>query len=609
MTIPADAERTAPADAERTAPANAAHTATVVGGGPAGLMAAEVLAIAGFAVTVYDHKPSVGRKFLLAGRGGLNITHSEEPAAFLSRYQPASQRLADAIGRFGPDDLRKWCAGLGEPTFVGSSGRVFPQSFRATPLLRAWLVRLDELGVTFALRQRWLGFVPGSNDSSFQTADGSTVDVAADVTIMALGGASWPRVGSDGGWVQAFTDANISVRALRPANCGVQTKWTDIFAERFAGEPLKNVAVIVGEASVRGDAMVTTSGLEGGPIYAHSSAIRDQLDDLDGSTVFFDLHPDLTRTQLSDRLSQRQRPKQSISTWLKRSGFSPVAIGLMREATGNALPTTVDNMAALAKAVPVPVHAMSSIERAISTAGGVELDELDNSFMVRSRPGVFVVGEMLDWEAPTGGYLLQACFSTAVAAATAASSRTVTSIDQLAQRAMRGNPGLGTTRLIVIDGPAGSGKTTISSRLSEHLKAELYHLDAVLEGWSGLANLRHRYEHEMLAPLRQDQPAIFPEWDWDNDKVSGSRTLEPTAILIVEGVGSADRIVDGLASLRIWVEAPEAERLRRGIERDGAATENLWQAWLVEEAALHIDQNTRARADIIVDGTQSLPAV
>ncbi len=600
---------TIPAGVERTAPVDAARTATVVGGGPAGLMAAEVLATAGFAVTVYDHKPSVGRKFLLAGRGGLNITHSEEPAIFLSRYHPANQRLADAIESFGPDDLRTWCADLGEPTFVGSSGRVFPQSFRATPLLRAWLARLNDLGVMFALRHRWLGFVPQTNDSSFQNADGSTVEVAADVTIMALGGASWPRVGSDGGWVQAFTDAKIAVRALRPANCGVQTKWTDIFAERFAGEPLKNVAVMVGDASVRGDAMVTTSGLEGGPIYAHSSAIRDQLEDFDASTVFFDLHPDLTRTQLGDRLSQRQRPKQSMSTWLKRSGFTPVAIGLMREATANALPANVDNMAALAKAVPVPVHAMSSIERAISTAGGVELEELDDSFMVRSRPGVFVVGEMLDWEAPTGGYLLQACFSTAVAAATAASSRVATSIDQLAKMAMTGNPGLGTTRLIVIDGPAGSGKTTLSRRLAERLDAELYHLDAALEGWSGLANLRDRYEHEMLAPLQQDEPAIFPEWDWDNDKVSGSRTLKPTSILIVEGVGGADRIVDGLASLQIWVEVPQAERLRRGIERDGAATEDLWNAWLVEETALHLDQNTRARADLIVDGTQPLPAI
>jgi uncharacterized flavoprotein (TIGR03862 family) len=378
-------------------------------------MAAEVLAREGLAVSVYEHKASVGRKFLLAGRGGLNITHSEPTDDLLRRYGAGRAHLEPAVNRFGQDDLRAWCAELGEPTHVGSSGRVFPASFRATPLLRAWLRRLDSLGVAFNVRHRWEGWSDGA--SRFTDPDGATIDVTADVTVMALGGASWPRVGSDGSWVTTFEARGISVQPLVAANGGVWIDWTDPFVDRFAGEPLKNVSVSVDDVPVRGDVMVTDDGLEGGPIYAHSSALRRCFADVGSAMISVDLWPDRDATSLVGRLSKRRRPKDSLTSWLRRSGFPPVATSLMREATGNDLPTDPTAMAALAKAVPIEVVAMMPIERAISTAGGVSFDEVDDRFMLRKVPGCFVAGEMLDWEAPTGGYLLQACFSTAVAAA------------------------------------------------------------------------------------------------------------------------------------------------------------------------------------------------
>ena len=392
----------------------------VVGAGPAGLIAAEVLATEGVRVTVHDHKPSAGRKFLLAGRGGLNITHSEPSAVFLARYGPAAEYLAPALSNFGPDDLRAWCAGLGEPTFVGTSGRVFPKSFRSTPLLRGWLRRLDQLGVQFVMRSRWSGWAPdGSN--RFVDQDGVEVDVAGDATVFALGGASWPRVGSDGGWVVPFEAAGVAINRLRPANAGVQVAWTPEFVDRHHGEPLKNVAVrVVSDPSgdvVRGDPIVTRGGLEGGPIYALSAPIREALDRNGSCELAVDVHPDRSVEQVAERLAHR-RPKDSTSNWLRRTiGLHPAMIGLLREATGNRLPTDVGEMAALVKRATVPIVAMMPIERAISTAGGVAFDELDGSLMLRRRPGTFIAGEMLDWEAPTGGYLLQACFSTGVVAA------------------------------------------------------------------------------------------------------------------------------------------------------------------------------------------------
>jgi len=397
-------------------------TATVVGGGPSGLMAAEVLAAAGLQVDVYEHMPSVGRKLLLAGRSGLNLTHSEPLDRLVERYGSAAL-VRDAVQAFSPAQLRAWCTELGEATYVGSSGRVFPTSLRATPLLRAWLARLQLQGVRMHVRHRWLGWATtpdGAIDPQhhrFQPAAGPVVIAGSDVTVFALGGASWPRVGSDGGWVPHFRAAGLDVRALRPANCGALVHWTEHFAEQFAGVPLKNVALGAGGEMVRGDAMVTATGLESGPVYMLSATIRNEIDRNGACDLTVDLHPDLALATVQQRLTQR-RPKESQATALRRClGLSPVAVSLMREATGNRLPTDPAALARLVKCLPLAVHSTAPIERAISSAGGLALAELDDHFMVRRLPGTFVAGEMLDWDAPTGGYLLQASFSTAVAAA------------------------------------------------------------------------------------------------------------------------------------------------------------------------------------------------
>lgn len=388
----------------------------VVGGGPGGLMAAEVLATHGLAVTVFDRMPSVARKFVLAGRGGLNITHSEPVDDLLGRYGPARDRLSPAVAHFGPDALREWCAGLGQEPFVGTSGRVFPAGFRATPLLRAWLGRLALLGVELRTRHSWTGW--GADGAlTFVDGGGSLLEVDARATVLALGGASRPRVGSDGAWVELLRVADVEVTPLRAANCGFTTPWTEPFATRFAGTAVKSVGLAHGGRSTRGDALVTRTGIEGGPVYALAPALRESIE-ADGSAVMTaDLRPDRTVPQLIARLA-RGRPGDSASTMLRRAwGLAPVGVGLLREATGNRLPDGPEELATLAKAVPVRLTATCPLAEAISTAGGVAFAEVDEAFMLRRRPGVFVAGEMLDWEAPTGGYLLQATFSTAVAAA------------------------------------------------------------------------------------------------------------------------------------------------------------------------------------------------
>jgi uncharacterized flavoprotein (TIGR03862 family) len=395
-----------------------AHAA-VIGGGPAGLMAAEVLARGGAAVTVYDRMASVGRKFLLAGRGGLNLTHSEELERFLGRYGTAAQHLRQAIEALPPADLIAWCEGLGQPTFVGSSGHVFPKAMKTSPLLRAWLERLRALGVSFKLRHHWRGW-DDEGQLLFNAPDGE-VTIKPDATVLALGGASWPRLGSDGGWAGALAGAGIAVAELRPANCGFIANWSDVFKSRFAGQPLKRIELSLGDAKVRGEAIITATGLEGGGVYALSAGLREAIAGSGEATLHIDLRPDMTLAELERRLGA-PRGKQSLSTFLRKAAaLPPAAIGLLHEATVisaarvSTMPPAA--LAALIKAVPVRLVGVAPMARAISTAGGIAFEEIDEHFMLRSRAGTFAAGEMLDWEAPTGGYLLQASFATGAAAA------------------------------------------------------------------------------------------------------------------------------------------------------------------------------------------------
>jgi uncharacterized flavoprotein (TIGR03862 family) len=390
----------------------------VIGAGPAGLMAAEVLARGGASVTVYDAMPSAGRKFLMAGRGGLNLTHSEPLPAFLTRYREAMPQLANAIQALPPDHLRVWCEALGQPTFVGSSGRIFPKTLKASPLLRAWLRRLDAMGVQFSLRHRWIGW-DDNGHLLFQTPDGPSA-VGARATVLALGGASWPRLGSDGGWVDTLGTRGVKVTPFKPANCGFTVAWSDIFRDRFEGQPLKGIALLFGAHSVRGEAMITRNGVEGGAVYALSAELRDAILASGGATLHIALRPDVEARDLVARLSA-PRGKQTFSNWLRKAAqLSPVAIGLLQEAakvSGQSLSSmSPENLAARINAVPVQLTGIAGIARAISSAGGIAFDELDADFMICRLPGVFAAGEMLDWEAPTGGYLLQACFATGSAA-------------------------------------------------------------------------------------------------------------------------------------------------------------------------------------------------
>jgi uncharacterized flavoprotein (TIGR03862 family) len=390
----------------------------VIGAGPAGLMAAETLAEGGAAVTVYDALPSAGRKFLMAGRGGLNLTHSEPLAAFLPRYREAERSLATAIETFPPERLRAWSEGLGQPTFVGSSGRIFPKSLKASPLLRAWLRKLDAMGVTFSMRHRWTGW-DDSGRLRFQTPAGESA-VEARATVLALGGASWPRLGSDGGWVETVRAKGVNVSPLKPANCGFIVNWSDIFRERFEGAPLKGIALSFTGRSVRGEAGITRDSIEGGAVYALSAELREAILVSGQATLHIALRPDISAGDLIKRLSV-PRGKQTLSNWLRKAAaLSPAAIGLLQEAaikSGTSLTSlSAEELAVSINAVPIPLTGIAPIARAISSAGGVAFDEIDAGFMLRRLPGVFAAGEMLDWEAPTGGYLLQACFATGVAA-------------------------------------------------------------------------------------------------------------------------------------------------------------------------------------------------
>ena len=387
----------------------------VIGAGPAGLMAAEVLAQGGATVTVFDAMASAGRKFLMAGRGGLNLTHSEPLPAFLARYREAAPRLEPAISAFPPETLREWSAALEQPTFIGSSGRVFPESFKASPLLRAWLRRLDSQGVRFVFRHRWIGWDEHGR-LRFRTPDGERV-IEARAIVLALGGASWPRLGSDGTWADVLSAKGVVISPLRPANCGFTVAWSDIFRDRFEGQPLKGVEFKFGSQIIRGEAIITRTGIEGGAIYTLSAELRETILKSGDATLHVALQPDLRPNELAARLSV-SRGKQSFSNFLRKTAsLSPVTIGLLQEAAGGKLAAlSPEALARLIGDVPIKLTGVAPIARAISTAGGIALDELDESYMLHRLPGVFAAGEMLDWEAPTGGYLLQASFATGAAA-------------------------------------------------------------------------------------------------------------------------------------------------------------------------------------------------
>jgi uncharacterized flavoprotein (TIGR03862 family) len=390
----------------------------VIGAGPAGLMAAETLAQGGAQVTIHDAMPSAGRKFLMAGRGGLNLTHSERLETFLDRYREARPNLEAAIHAFPPDRLQAWCEELGLATFVGSSGRIFPKVLKASPLLRAWLRRLDAMGVQFSLRHRWTGWDENGH-LLFQTPDGQTA-VDARATVLALGGASWPRLGSDGGWAETLRAKGVKVSPLKPSNCGFTVAWSDIFRDRFEGKPLKSIALSFRAHGVRGEAMITRGGIEGGAVYALTAELRETILRSGQATLRIALRPDVKTDDLIARLSA-PRGKQTFSNWLRKAAqLSPVGVGLLQEAakaSGRSLSSLPANeLAELINAAPVQLAGIAPIARAISTAGGISFDELDSDFMIRRLPGVFAAGEMLDWEAPTGGYLLQACFATGLAA-------------------------------------------------------------------------------------------------------------------------------------------------------------------------------------------------
>lgn len=383
----------------------------IIGSGPAGLAAAEVLSAAGMRVTVIERMAAPARKFLLAGRGGLNLTHSEEHGRFLARYDTLDARLHHALDDFPAEAVTAWAQGLGQETFVGSSGRVFPKTMKASPLLRAWLARLAGQGVALRLNTRWLGF---ADDGAVVLAHaGQTQREKFDAVVLALGGASWPRLGADGAWVPVLQEEGVTVTALTPANAGVRIGWSDILRTRFAGAPLKRIALTVGATRVRGEAIVTRDGLEGGAVYAASEALRQALAAGAGTTLMLDLRPDLDQTALAKRLGPS---KQSLANTLRRAGLSPAAIALLREG-GLALPRDPVALAARIKALPLAVSGFAGMERAISTAGGIAWPSLDERWMLAARPGVFAAGEMLDWSAPTGGYLLTACLASGRAAA------------------------------------------------------------------------------------------------------------------------------------------------------------------------------------------------
>lgn len=392
--------------------------AIVIGGGPAGLMAAEELLKAGIAVDLYDAMPSVGRKFLMAGKGGLNITHAEDMAAFIGRYGVARDRIAPWLAAFGPTQLRAWIEGLGISTFVGTSGRVFPAEMKAAPLLRAWLHRLRGQGLRLHMRHRWLGW-DDQGALRFASPHGEMA-VAADATILAVGGGSWPQLGSDGAWADIVAARHVEITPLRPSNCGFDLEWSGPFAEKHAGAPVKNIAASFGGIRRAGECIVTATGIEGGVIYTLSAALRDAIAAQGEAILELDLLPQFSTDRIAAKIA-RPRGSRSLSSHLKsRLRLDTVKAGLIRECLSSDVLADPARLAAAIKALPFTLHAARPLAEAISSAGGVKFSSLSPDLMLLSNPGVYCAGEMLDWEAPTGGYLLTACFASGKVAGSAA---------------------------------------------------------------------------------------------------------------------------------------------------------------------------------------------
>jgi uncharacterized flavoprotein (TIGR03862 family) len=386
----------------------------VIGGGPAGLAAAEGLAASGVEVDLYDAMRSVGRKFLLAGIGGLNLTHSESIEPFLARYGARRTVLEPFVRAFDPAALREWAHGLGVETFVGTSRRVFPREMKAAPLLRAWLRRLRAAGVRFRVQHRWRGW--HEHRLRFATPQGERL-VTSDAVVLALGGGSWPKLGSDGGWVPILRERAVDVRDLVPANCGFDVAWSAHLRERYAGAPLKSVILDYDGEQRRGECVVTASGVEGSLIYAFSARLRDAIAARGPAVIHLDLAPDRTRERLARELASPRASRSIANHWRMRAGIEGVKAALLREVLPAEALVDPARVAATIKALPLRLVAPRPLDEAISSAGGVAFDALDERLMLRARPGVFCAGEMLDWEAPTGGYLLTACFATGRAAA------------------------------------------------------------------------------------------------------------------------------------------------------------------------------------------------
>jgi hypothetical protein len=405
-------------------------TVAVIGGGPAGLMAAEVVSARGVKVDVYDSMPSVGRKFLMAGKSGLNITHSDPFDVFVSRYGKRQEQIEPLLKNFGARELRDWVHSFGIETFIGTSGRVFPTGMKASPLLRAWITRLNDSRVTFHLRHRWTGFltpqpvpdaIPGGEDAAssmvlkFSTPAGE-VTVKPDAVVLALGGGSWRRLGSDGAWVSMLKQAGAEVEALRPSNCGFDVAWSPHFREKYDGHPVKSVTLSFGEFHQQGEFIVTKEGVEGSLIYAASAMMRDEIYMNGKAVMYLDLKPDRTLEWLKEKLS-RPRGSRSLASYLEKTlGIKGVKAGLLREFVSKEDFANAECLAYSIKHLQIPLVATRPLDEAISSAGGVTFESLDEHLMLRSMPGVFCAGEMLDWEAPTGGYLLTACFSSGYAA-------------------------------------------------------------------------------------------------------------------------------------------------------------------------------------------------